>query len=268
MDGAPRTKRAGRRPKVQRRKKRMAELLAEKIEADIIAAGWPVGSVLASENELVERYGVSRAVFREAMRIVDHHGVAQMRRGPGGGLVVLEPDLDAAVRAVSLNLNYIGINPLQINEARLALELSCVRTATMKIDDDARTRLNDHIEAESAVLAAGSDAEPPEVSFHVLIAELTKNPALRVFVEILSRIAPLDSEGDDDAAARKAMTPEKVHDVHRRIAHAMMRGDADAAERRMRPHLQSQVGYVRPIERSPDDVPEDLRPRTRTGKTL
>ena len=93
------------------------------MEEEIIASGWPVGKVLGSEAELIERYGVSRAVFREAMRIVDHHGVAEMRRGPGGGLVVVAPKADAAVRTLSLNLEYLDLTPKQINEARLAIEL-------------------------------------------------------------------------------------------------------------------------------------------------
>jgi len=239
-------------------------VLAERIEDEIIAAGWPVGTVLASEVELVERYGVSRAVFREAMRIVGHHGVAQMRRGPGGGLVVLAPDLDAAVRTVSLNLKYLGISSRQVNEARLALELSCVRTATRLIDADGKQRLQEHVRAEAAVVDDEPSADPPEMNFHVLIAELTQNPAMRVFVEILSRVSPLQDD-PDDAAARDAMTPRKVHEVHRRIADAIISGDADAAERRMRPHLQSRVGYVRPLDRPVDDVREGLAPRRRPG---
>ena len=65
--------------------RKLGEILAERIEDEIVVSGWAVGTVLGSEAELTEKYGVSRAVFREAMRIVDHHGVAEMRRGPGGG---------------------------------------------------------------------------------------------------------------------------------------------------------------------------------------
>ena len=109
--------------------RKLGEQLAERVEEEIIASGWPVGKVLGSEADLIERYGVSRAVFREAMRIVDHHGVAEMRRGPGGGLVVVAPKSDAAIRTLSLNLEYLDLTPEQINEARLAIELACVRTA-------------------------------------------------------------------------------------------------------------------------------------------
>ena len=45
-----------------------------------------------------------------------------MRRGPGGGLVVAAPDLDAMVRAVSLQLHHERISPDQVLEARRSLE--------------------------------------------------------------------------------------------------------------------------------------------------
>ena len=123
-------------------------MLAERIEDEIIAAGWPVGSAIGSESELLERYGVSRAVFREAIRIVNHHGVAAMRRGPGGGLVVATPDLDAMVRAVTLQLRYATITPDQVNEARRALEVECARLATKRLDAAGRQRLDEFLEAE------------------------------------------------------------------------------------------------------------------------
>src|SRR6185437_15056676 len=81
------------------RRRKLAARIARAIEDDVIAADWPVGSMIGSEPELIERYGVSRAVFREAVRLVEHHQVAQMRRGRSGGLRVIAPDAAAAVSA-------------------------------------------------------------------------------------------------------------------------------------------------------------------------
>ncbi len=61
-----------------------AARVADRIVEDVIAAGWPVGSIIGSEAELVARYQVSRAVFCEAVRLLEHQQVAQARRGPGG----------------------------------------------------------------------------------------------------------------------------------------------------------------------------------------
>src|SRR5207237_2385523 len=44
--------------------RKLAEVTAEQIEREIAEAGWPVGEVLGSEPEMLERLGTSRAVFR------------------------------------------------------------------------------------------------------------------------------------------------------------------------------------------------------------
>lgn len=228
------------------RGRKLGEQLAERVEEEIIASGWPVGKVLGSEAELIERYGVSRAVFREAMRIVDHHGVAEMRRGPGGGLVVVAPKSDAAVRTLSLNLEYLDLTPEQINEARLAIELSCVRKAIANLDDEGRARVKQFLDRELDAILEGSPNRSTDDyatnDFHLLIADLTDNPAMRLFVDILSRVTSRHS-------ARTATLEETARDVHRahsRIAEAILAGDVEAAERRMKRHLDSVVHYLHP----------------------
>lgn len=223
-------------------------MLAEQIEDEIIRAGWPVGRVIGSEADLCERYGVSRAVFREGIRIVTHHGVAEMRRGPGGGLVVIEPNVDAAVRTVSLNLEFGDISPPQINEARLALELACVRSAIENLDEEGERRIREFLDAEIDLIVA--DRKPGEPSddyasnhFHMLLAELTGNPAMVLFVQILSRVT---SRHSSPATSRKQLraTAEEVHRVHSRIADAILARDVDSAERRVETHLNSIVEFL------------------------
>ena len=227
--------------------RKLGEVLAETIENEIIAAGWRVGNVVGSESELCERYGVSRAVFREAIRIVDHHGVAEMRRGPGGGLVVVAPSVDAAVRTVSLNLEYLDINASQINDARLAIELSCVQSAIENLDDDGERRIRDFLDTEVDRILTGRESgragdDFASNDFHLLLAELTRNPAMELFVQILSRVtsrhsAPVTSLED---------TANRVHRAHSRIAEAVLERDLKTAQRRLKQHLDSVVTYLDP----------------------
>ena len=229
------------------RGRKLGEQLAERVEEEIIASGWPVGRVLGSEADLIERYGVSRAVFREAMRIVDHHGVAEMRRGPGGGLVVVAPKSDAAVRTLSLNLEDLDLTPEQINEARLAIELACVQTAIANLDAEGRERIRQFLDTELDSIIEGRNSgrandDFATNDFHLLVAELTRNPAMRLFVDILSRVTSRHSS----RAASLEETAQDVHRAHARIAEAILAKDVDAAERRMKRHLDSVVHYLHP----------------------
>lgn len=82
-----------------RRRRKLGEIVAERIIAEIIEQGWHEGEVLGTERDFMDRYRVSRATFREAMRQVEWHGAAGMRRGAQGGLVVKAPPRDAIVFA-------------------------------------------------------------------------------------------------------------------------------------------------------------------------
>ena len=109
------------RPGAEANAKRAAKVADLMIE-DVMSMGWPVGQVLGSEAELLERYQVSRAVFREAVRLVEHQQVARTRRGPGGGLVITEPTVGAVTDAVVLYLHRVDATLDEIFEARIVLE--------------------------------------------------------------------------------------------------------------------------------------------------
>jgi len=85
--------------------------LAYRITAEVRRRSLPVGCSIGPETELVSRYGVSRAVFREAVRMLEFFGVVEVRRGKDGGLVVAEMDPEGAVGSALLYLDYAGIDP-------------------------------------------------------------------------------------------------------------------------------------------------------------
>src|SRR5215472_9635818 len=139
------------RPAVSPGSKRAAKV-ADRIVGDVMAMGWPVGELLGSEVELLERYRVSRAVFREAVRLVEHKQVARTRRGPGGGLVITEPTVDAVIDAVVLYLYRVGATLDELFEARIVLEEIVAGLAPARLDEHDAARLR--------TLAEGTDPDP------------------------------------------------------------------------------------------------------------
>lgn len=221
--------------KPRERAGKLAEVVANRIEEDIVARGWPIGTVLGSESDLLEQYGVSRAVLREAVRIVEHHLVGVMRRGPGGGLVVTAPELGAVARAVTLQLEFQGIQPRHLYETRTALELSCVRLACERLSPAGIVRLRQEPVPQRGATVHAAD-------FHVLIAELTGNPALSLFIRVLD-ILMRDHLAVPPSSSRIVTD---LHRVHRDIADAIIARDVRLAERRMLKHLQTVQGWLAP----------------------
>ncbi len=68
-------------------------LIAESLEEEFLRAGWPAGQRVGGEPELAERFGVGRDVVREAVRLLEARNHARMRRGPSGGLQVVQPEM-------------------------------------------------------------------------------------------------------------------------------------------------------------------------------
>src|SRR6202161_958342 len=116
-------------------KAKRASKVADRIIKDVIAEGWQVGQILGSEADLLARYQVSRAVFREAVRLVEHPQVARTRRGPGGGLVVTEPTVDAVIDAVVLYLYRAEARLDELFEARLVLEDIAIGLAPARVEE-------------------------------------------------------------------------------------------------------------------------------------
>ncbi|MPY95057.1 MAG: GntR family transcriptional regulator, partial [Acidimicrobiia bacterium] len=163
---------------------KLAERVALAIRRDIVLDGWPVGRVVGAEPELVDRYGVSRAVLREAVRIVEYLGVGRMRQGPGGGLVITAPNPTAVTQAAIVYLSYAQVSLGEVIGARsmveqLAVGLATERAAAAEVEA-LRERMAAHVE--------GPAHEYAPWRLHDEIAALTANPGIELFVKILGRI--------------------------------------------------------------------------------
>jgi DNA-binding FadR family transcriptional regulator len=212
----------------------------------IAAMDFPVGQVIGTEPGLMLELGVSRAVFREAIRLLEQDEVAQMRRGPGGGLVVTAPRASSVARAAALHLQFLSAGAEDIFEARTALELQTADLAAQRIDETGIDMLRAALEEEAELQDEGGQLGSSRI--HLIIAELTGNPALRLFVEVLVRLTPGIPPADPaEAAARRA----DVRHAHSRITEAIVAGDSSLARHRMLRHLQGVGSYLQEIERRP-----------------
>lgn len=214
-----------------------ASQIAGRIEADIVHRGWPIGELLGSENALQRRYGVSRSVLREAVRLVEHHQVARMRRGPKGGLLVSEPDAAPATRAIVIYLEYKGTTIGDLLGARVLLEPLAASLAAERIDEAGIDRLRAVLRMEER---RGAVAPTQRDEFHVVIGERSKNPVLHLFIDVLTRLttryaqnSPAGSDGDAVEAI------DRTHHDHGELVAAVTAGDAARAKTLSERHVES-----------------------------
>ncbi|MGD9703417.1 MAG: FadR/GntR family transcriptional regulator [Acidimicrobiia bacterium] len=220
---------------------KLAESVARRLFAEVMRSGWKVGEPIGSETELMERYDISRAVLREAVRVLEHHQIARMRRGPGGGLFVDEPGADATTAAVALHLDRRGIRPRHLFEVRRIVEMAVLNRVVERLDGRATQSLLDVLEVERST----AREQFPVVGhdLHVVLAELSGNPVLTLLTDVLVHLSRSHGAMPDDASG--PLPTEAVIETHGGIVEAIMARDLDLARHRMRRHLDALVHWVR-----------------------
>src|SRR5579875_2830826 len=204
---------------------KLAERIAAAIEADVVRAGWQVGQVLGSEEQLMARYGVGRAVLREAVRLAEHRQIVRPRRGRNGGLVVVEPDQSAVTESLAIFLEYAQADLEDLLEARAVLEAFSAATAAV-----GRPGGSHLAELNRAAQLWRDCAAPAAHRFHETVAGLSGNAALSLFITAIAALS--DRLGIPHPAEDGPRTADPVS--HAAIAAAITSGEADQAAARIR----------------------------------
>jgi DNA-binding FadR family transcriptional regulator len=234
-----------------------ASKIARQIEADIVRRGWTIGESLGSEHALQQRYEVSRSVLREAVRLVEHHQVARMRRGPNGGLLVCEPDAGPATRAVVIYLEYLGTTLGDLLNARLVLEPLAASLAAERIDEAGIDRLRAVLHAEQQ-RKPGLDA--PRDEFHIALAQQSKNPVLQLFIDVLMRLtARYARKSRTDSAGEAIELVDQMHNDHSEIVAAVTAGDSARAKTLSERHVEAVTAWLQEHQRTDDAPPNGTR---------
>jgi DNA-binding FadR family transcriptional regulator len=164
----------------------LANRIATELEQEIIAGGWRVGQPLGNEEQLVERFGVSRWVLREALAITERDGLTQMRRGRGGGLVVAEPAESVVATTLRNYLLFSGIEANGLLSVRQLIDGLACRLGSANLDPQALAAAR----AFHADMAALDDLGGLEVSTRLYrqILKLSGNRLVQIFGSVLSQL--------------------------------------------------------------------------------
>jgi len=194
---------------------------------------WQVGECIPRESELAEQFAVGRNTIREAVRVLSHSGMLEVRQGDG---TYVRRDLDPAET----------VNRLNRSSLRDQIEMQCVLDA-----EAARIAARRRVPADMArlrkFLAARGEYSPEndlkdfldrDRSFHFAIAMASHNEAIQAMYSYFhSSIYTLTKTIFSDKEL-----PEPSFKDHAAIVDAIAAGDedlaADAARNMLKPLLE------------------------------
>jgi GntR family transcriptional regulator, transcriptional repressor for pyruvate dehydrogenase complex len=237
MTTGPRLREDGTSPRPIKRGAKVAEALAQEIVHEIVSRKLPPGTLLSSEAQMLEDYGVGRGSLREALRILEVHGLITMKPGRNGGPMVIEVRTRDFGRMSTLFFHLGGVTFRELMEARLVMEPIMARMAAErrgqelvgKVADPEQTRVED----DETYYRATND-------FHKGVATMSGNSVLNLMSASLEDIFR-------DQVSGILSPPDERRDVlavHAAIADAIAKGKADKAEKLMVEHMQQYADWV------------------------
>jgi DNA-binding FadR family transcriptional regulator len=215
----------------------VSEAIARDIVRRIGAERLPPGTQLPPEAKMLEEYRVGRGSLREALRILEVHGLISIKPGPRGGPTVDQVHTRNFGRMASLFFQMDGVTFRELIEARLIMEPILARRAAERAEPELVAELArfDH---------AGRTDEDylrHALDFHQVVALMSGNRIMSLFGQ---SIADVVHDRVNDSLYPKSRRRE-VLAAHGRIARAIAAGDADLAERLMREHMEDYVAQAK-----------------------
>ena len=203
---------------------KLVELVQDAILTEIASGKLAPGARIIQEQIALE-LGVSRQPVQQALLVLRNLGV--LREAPGRGLQVAPLDLE---------------HVRDMYDMRAVIEGLAFRKAAERNADSAAQRGPAYIAAGRKAVAAGNVASmiQADMAFHAFIYELSQNPLVapamsahwtntqRVMGEVLLR--------DEH--------PRDIWDQHEAQLQAVAAGDAKAAERLARQHIEQAANFM------------------------
>jgi GntR family transcriptional regulator, transcriptional repressor for pyruvate dehydrogenase complex len=160
--------------RVPRAYEQLAEILRDRIQAGALREG----ERLPSEQSLARQAGVSRSTVREALRTLQEAG--WIERASPRVMVVSGHDDAPAHRELRAVMRRRNVTFRHLHDALMVLDPELTRLATERVTESDLRALRDNLDAQQRHLEHFAEWSRLDDELHMMIAEMSGNPALIV----------------------------------------------------------------------------------------
>ena len=211
--------------------RRLYQQIADQIRGLIQGGHFAAGDRLPAERDLAQQLGVSRPSLREALIALEIEGSVEIRMGSGIYIT-------AETERRPLQTGSMGESPIELMEARAAVEGTVALAAAARISQEGLTLLRQTLDAMRAEIEAGRKPLDQDRLFHLTIAAEGGNSVLAQIVGDLfdERHSPISAK-----LRTRFETPETWHLAlreHEAILTALQARDPLLVQAMMHAHLE------------------------------
>lgn len=216
-------------------RQRLYEDVTTELGLRIVGGFYLHGAILPSEEELVEEFGVSRTVIREAVKVLTDKGLVQPRQRIG---TLIHPRshwrlLDADVLQWELQVGQQEALLHKVTEARRVIEPEAAALAALRASDEQLQQIeaafNAMVEAVKDFAAHAEEYIEQDMVFHAIILAGCGNELLAQTADMMRRALVASRE----ITTRIPGNAEKAIPAHRAVLETILRRDSDGARKAM-----------------------------------
>ena len=212
-----------------------AQRVAERVRSAIRNGELRNGDRLPPERQLIQEFGYSRAIVREALRMLEDEGLITLHAGRNGGAIIRHPGTERLMNAFDMLLRLQQTSQADFYEARRLLEPLLIQLAIERATSEDIAALRSCLEPLRAraqgPLVEAADTPHTTRPFHRTLSEAAHNNVLAVVINIVMELCRRQTTAED-------FDPAHLLEVHASITDAIEARDAEAATRLTLEHLE------------------------------
>lgn len=238
-------------PSLRRKPRNLALDLVETLGTEIGQGQWPAFQKLPTEAAIMERFGVSRTVVREALSRLQAGGLVETRHGVG--TFVRAPGDSPAFRVSPDQLGTLR-EVIALLEFRISVETEAAALAAARRQSENLGEMRQALDEFFQAVENGRDAVSADYRFHSEIARATQNTHFTGLMKSLGLgVIPRArlNKPAPQSAERQAYL-RRVNLEHESIYNAIDEQDVEAARAAMRTHLSNSRDRLRRGEAGPN----------------
>ena len=214
--------------------------VAQAIEQDIVSGALKEGSVLPTEGELCEQFGVTRSSVREGIRLLEQAGLIE--RGAAKRLIVKSPKAAEIAAVASRSLAHGGATFREVWETLAAFYPGAARLSAARLDAEALSALKEaHAQLAKARVDDIETIVVGAVDFFQLLAAGLDNRVMLAMLQSLNMMIGASLARIIDAAPN---AKKRIFDAQGEIIAAIEARDETKAAEWMAKHIDDLMrGY-------------------------
>lgn len=223
-------------PKTIKKSKNLTQQVVDSLKKRIQSGEFSPGDKLPTEHELIDEFGVSRTVIREALSGLKADQLVDSRQG-SGVFVLAPPQKDKALSNLMESPATVA-KVIEQHELRTAVEVGAAEIAAQRCSPAQMADIYAKYNQFKDKLKQGKQTEAEDFAFHLAIAKATNNAKFVDFLNFLGKkVIPRSTLNLQGTFRVPPEEEQQLLSEHHEIMDAIAQKSPERAAEAMRRHL-------------------------------